>query len=245
MPTIRNKCEHGRERSKCIECGGAGICGHGRLRHWCKECGGAGYLRRICKGHGCDVLTNGPTGRYRGYCVQHFMRLFPEEPVARNYKVKEQHIVQYVKTTLPDVTWVCDKRYDFAPSDCASSRRPDMFCDFGTHIVIVEIDENQHKQYDTTCDNKRLCELYRDFQHRPIVFVRFNPDDYKRADGTNVTSCFGYGKDGMCRVKKNKGEEIVVRMNLLCDTIRRYSTSAVDHSVKSIEQVHLFFDGHP
>jgi RNase P subunit RPR2 len=72
-----------------------------------------------------------------------------------------------------------------------------------------------------------------------------NPDDYKRTDGTNVTSCFGYGKDGMCRVKKNKGEEIVVRMNLLCDTIRRYSTSAVDHSMKSIEQVHLFFDGHP
>lgn len=34
-------CEHGRERSKCKECGGASICEHNRLRQDCKECGGA------------------------------------------------------------------------------------------------------------------------------------------------------------------------------------------------------------
>jgi hypothetical protein len=169
------------------------------------------------------------------------MRTFPDEPVARNYKIKEKHIVDHVKTELPDVTWVCDKRYDFAPSDCASLRRPDMYCDFGTHVVIVEIDENQHKLYDTTCDNKRLCELYQDFQHRPIVFVRFNPDDYKRANGSTVTSCFGYGKDGMCRVKKNKSHEIVERLNVLCDTIRHYSSSCLVIN-KSITQIHLYFD---
>jgi hypothetical protein len=32
--------------------------------------------------------------------------------------------------------------------------------DFGTHIVIVEIDEGAHRSYDTTCENKRVCELY-------------------------------------------------------------------------------------
>ena len=169
------------------------------------------------------------------------MRTFPDEPVARNYKIKEKHIVDYVKTELPDVTWVCDRRYDFAPSDCASLRRPDMYCDFGTHVVIVEIDENQHKLYDTTCDNKRLCELYQDFQHRPIVFVRFNPDDYKRTDGSNVTSCFGYGKDGVCRIKKTKGQEMVDRLNVLCDTIRRYSSDCMALD-KSITQIHLYFD---
>ena len=30
-------CEHGRERSKCKECGGASICEHGRMRSKCKE----------------------------------------------------------------------------------------------------------------------------------------------------------------------------------------------------------------
>ena len=36
------KCEHGRRRSVCKECGGSGICEHGRQRSQCKECGGGG-----------------------------------------------------------------------------------------------------------------------------------------------------------------------------------------------------------
>jgi len=38
----RSICPHGRERSQCTECGGAGICPHQRQRSRCKECGGAG-----------------------------------------------------------------------------------------------------------------------------------------------------------------------------------------------------------
>ena len=33
------KCAHGRQRSRCKECGGASICAHGRRRSRCKECG--------------------------------------------------------------------------------------------------------------------------------------------------------------------------------------------------------------
>ena len=35
-------CEHGRERSRCKECGGVGVCEHGRRRSFCKDCGGMG-----------------------------------------------------------------------------------------------------------------------------------------------------------------------------------------------------------
>ena len=53
-PSKRAKCEHGRQRSKCKECGGSGICQHGRRRSRCKECGGAsicqhGRQRSRCK----------------------------------------------------------------------------------------------------------------------------------------------------------------------------------------------------
>ena len=34
------KCQHGRMRSQCKECGGGSICQHGRMRSQCKECGG-------------------------------------------------------------------------------------------------------------------------------------------------------------------------------------------------------------
>jgi len=47
MSRIIKKCEHGRQKSKCRECGGIGICEHGRRKERCKDCGGIA----ICK-HG-------------------------------------------------------------------------------------------------------------------------------------------------------------------------------------------------
>ena len=51
---MRTQCEHGRQRSKCKECGGGSICEHGRLRSKCKDCGGGsicehGRRRSECK----------------------------------------------------------------------------------------------------------------------------------------------------------------------------------------------------
>ena len=51
---VCSACPHGKQRSKCKECGGASICEHGRLRYRCKECGGAsicehGRERSTCK----------------------------------------------------------------------------------------------------------------------------------------------------------------------------------------------------
>ena len=48
------KCEHGRQRSQCKDCGGGSICEHGRVRSVCKECRGGsicehGRVRSRCK----------------------------------------------------------------------------------------------------------------------------------------------------------------------------------------------------
>ena len=40
-----SKCEHGRRKDRCKDCGGAGICKHNRLRFQCKDCGGS----QICQ----------------------------------------------------------------------------------------------------------------------------------------------------------------------------------------------------
>ena len=39
---VNKKCEHGRRRSVCKDCGGGSICEHGRVRSMCKDCGGSG-----------------------------------------------------------------------------------------------------------------------------------------------------------------------------------------------------------
>ena len=51
---VKKKCEHGRERYYCKDCGGSGICKHGRQRSICKDCGGSsicehGRERSRCK----------------------------------------------------------------------------------------------------------------------------------------------------------------------------------------------------
>lgn len=80
------------------------------------------------------------------------MHLFPDEKVSRNYKTKEKSVVDFVSNNFPDVTWICDKRIQ----DGCSQRRPDMLLDLGYQVIVIEIDENQHIDYDCSCENKRL-----------------------------------------------------------------------------------------
>uniref|UniRef100_A0A0G4HK60 CR-type domain-containing protein n=1 Tax=Chromera velia CCMP2878 TaxID=1169474 RepID=A0A0G4HK60_9ALVE len=35
---VRPKCEHGRQKTLCADCGGKGLCDHGKKRNNCKEC---------------------------------------------------------------------------------------------------------------------------------------------------------------------------------------------------------------
>lgn len=104
----------------------------------------------------------------------------------------------------------------------------------------MEIDENQHKDYDITCNNKRLCELYQDFGKVPIIFIRFNPDSYMDSTGTRVTSCFGYNTQGICTIKKCKVKEFDDRIRILLFTIQRYAHGFCTE--RSITQLHLFYD---
>ena len=50
----KNKCSHGKKKSKCKACGGGSICEHQKRRCYCKECGGGSIcehqrIRSICK----------------------------------------------------------------------------------------------------------------------------------------------------------------------------------------------------
>ncbi len=83
-------------------------------------------------------------------------------------------MTSFLKVKCQDKTWICDRRIE---GGC-SRRRPDLFLDMGSHIVIVEVDENKHDEYDCTCENKRLMEISQDLNHRHTVMIRFNRDGY-------------------------------------------------------------------
>jgi hypothetical protein len=187
-----------------------------------------------CKSEWCPTIPRNK--KYDGYCLRCFIYLFPDKPVSRNYKTKEYSVLDFIKTKFPHFDFIADKII----SGGCSRRRPDLLLDMLYQIIIIEVDENQHQDYDCTCQNKRIMELSQDLGHRPIVFIRFNPDDYKK-DGKNITSCWGCDKNGICVVKKSKQKEWLERLNTLEDQIK-YWTDPENMTDKTIEIIQLFYD---
>jgi hypothetical protein len=188
---------------------------------------------KTCKSEWCYTIVK---EKYDGYCLFCYVNLFPDKPTARNYKTKEYSVVEFVKTLFPNFDWIGDKKI----VDGCSKRRPDLLLDLGYQIIIVEIDENQHIDYDCSCENKRIMELSQDLGHRPIIFIRFNPDNYN-ANGTNVTSCWGQNKNGLCVIKKSKKNEWTERLNTLGEQIS-YWVNPENKTSKTVEIIQLFYD---
>ncbi|QIG60144.1 hypothetical protein [Dishui Lake large algae virus 1] len=204
----------------------------------CKECKSdtmIDVVNKKCKTHLCNTLISNI--KYKGYCYGCFIQMFPDNQLVKNHKTKERAVADYIREQFQGYTIIFDKRID---NGC-SSRRPDIFIDFGEYVLIVEIDENQHQAYDCSCENRRLMELFRDAGSRPMVIIRFNPDQYYDIKEKSVSSCWGYTKDkGLCYVKDNKKKEWAQRLEGLRTAIQlqiKYTGNR-----KEVDVIHLFYD---
>jgi hypothetical protein len=104
----------------------------------------------------------------------------------KRIKQKEEAVGRLLQREIKQDLYSSDKVID---SSC-SRRRPDFVYHCGTHIVIVEVDENQHKGYLCTAygDDQegkmkgeaiRMYEVGQCFDGLPVLFLRYNPDAYK------------------------------------------------------------------
>jgi hypothetical protein len=164
-----------------------------------------------------------------------YVNKYPLKIHSRNYKTKEKCVVDYVIDNYPDFTWRCDKQIE---NGC-SKRRPDLFLDLGTHILIIEIDEEKHVNY--SCENKRIMELSQDLGFRPIIFIRFNPDKYTNKNGKKITSCWKVNELGLIQLVKTTEKEWKNRLQKLKEEIQK--CLEVDESeLKMININYLFYD---
>ena len=238
-------CSHGIDKSYCADCGGSRLCDHNKRKHLCKDCNGASIcihekLKSFCKDCGgsslckmpfCETISN---PKYKGHCLTCFVNLFPDEPNVRNYKTKEKDIVDRITEIFTNFTWIADKKVQ----DGCSRRRPDLLLDMGSHIIIVEVDENKHTDYDCSCEHKRLMELSQDLHHRPVVFIRFNPDDYTNLDGVLIKSCWKINRFGIMQIIKTKQREWEDRIDTLKQQIQYWIDNPTE---KTIEIIELFY----
>jgi hypothetical protein len=209
-----------------------------RLGRFCKhhrEAGMINVVSKRCKTHLCSIFV-GP--RLRGYCSRCFMYTFPSDPLVRNHKTKEQAVVDFVKENYPDKSWVFDKTID---GGC-SKRRPDIVLDLGSEVLIIEVDEWQHKSYDCICEHKRTMQLFDDLGSRPIILIRFNPDKYTTMSGTVVPSCWGITEStGICIVKPTQRNAWSARLEKLRRSIDMVFVEGA--AGKTLHEICLFYDG--
>ncbi len=175
----------------------------------------------------CNATRVNP--KFKPNCARCHYYLKPDDPRIRNYKTREQAFMIPLQEKYPEM--VLDK----VISGGCSKRRPDGLLDCLTHIVIVEIDEDQHVGYDKTCDNRRTMEIFTDLGNRPIVFIRMNPDAYMR-DGKRIGKVFSISKTG--ELKRNN-KEFTKRFEVLVNAV----TIAID-SIPTCEVSYnqLFFN---
>jgi len=187
-------------------------------------------VSKRCKTHLCDLIVS---NKYKGYCLYCFSNIYPDK--CFNYKTKQQYVYEFVHKNFYELSWIHDKKI----YDGCSLKRPDLFLDLGYQIIIIETDENQHLDYNTTCENKRLMLLSQDVNHRSIIFIRFNPDSYIN-DGLKIPSCWTTThKKGL--IKINNINEWNNRLDVLKNEIN-FWINPINKSDKIIHLVELFFD---
>nr|QBK92649.1 MAG: endonuclease [Pithovirus LCPAC401] len=75
--------------------------------------------------------------------------------------------------------FIHDKKVQIEDSQCTPfNRRADFQFILNDHIIIIEVDENQHKWYDPLDEKERLMEIC-ESAGLNLVCIRFNPDKYK------------------------------------------------------------------
>lgn len=180
----------------------------------------------------CGLTYRNP--KYKKHCCRCYIYKFPDESISKVYMMKEKYIVDFIKNNFSKFKPIFNKQ-----TGGCSKRRPDVYFDMLTHIVIIEIDENQHIDYDEWCEVVRVNELFTDFGDRPIIFIRFNPDKYYDKNKILHKSCFGntHRLELPCVASQF---DLNFRLNILKNQV----TKSIASIVNETQTIYLFYDGY-
>jgi hypothetical protein len=126
---------------------------------------------------------------------------------ATGYKGRiEKQTVEYLKEHI-DFPMLCAD--STIQGEACLKYRPDVLYADHDRVIIVEIDEHQHGRTGYSCDEKRMSDIYDEFPGKTLIWIRWNPDNYKPPIG---------------ETKKNREQ----RLSLLVDTINDCRTRKID-----------------
>ena len=185
----------------------------------------------LCKTDLCGILSS---NKYEGFCFGCFMNEYPDSIIVRNYRNKEFAVTSFILDNFNNMSWISNKLI----KKTGSRKRPDLLLELENKIIIIEIDENQHSRYTDETESERMKGLSQDVNNKPIIFIRFNPDNYIDIDGEKIKSCWG--------VIELRGIIQVINKNEWCNRLDILK-NVVDYWIKTkpsknIDIEYLFYD---
>jgi hypothetical protein len=166
---------------------------------------------------------------FDGKCDIHAINNF--EKIDELYHRPQNIIMQFIKNHFADKVYIL---FDTTIPNGRSTRHPDIFIDMGTYVIIIEIDENQHKTYSIDKEKKRYDDIINDLQSKPVIFIRFNPHFYKN----NKKTIYSYWMQGN-KTNPKYLDDWNNRLNELKNTVEYYINNSPQ---KDIEIIKLFYD---
>lgn len=154
-------------------------------------------------------------------------------------KKKENQVVEFLRKTneTKDIEWIIDNPIEIETSVPRNKRRrPDVFGNVPGNIIIVEVDEEQHKTKDPQDELERKRIIMEDLQEyqkqnglqTKVKIIRFNPDEYTDNNGIYHRSCW------QCITLDD--DENIRRLSVLKDTILERNNT------DNIQEIKLFYD---
>ena len=196
----------------------------------CKKDGMVDVISPKCITNLCEQQS-----KKDNYCMRCYYYHNPDKRPKR-LKVKEEEVLNYLKEELKDIELITDKAL-IGDGICLKNR-PDVLIHLNNHSIIIEIDEDQHKFYNPICDEARINNI-QEALNRPIVIIRFNPDDYTE-NGRKIKSCFKNDeKTGFKVIPKNQQQNWDNRLAKLKQTIINELDNNTDEPIRIIK---LFYD---
>lgn len=116
--------------------------------------------------------------------------------------------------------------------------RPDRIIELIDKIIIIECDENQHKDRPNECEVSRMINISQSFGGTPVYFIRWNPDNYKTT--TAPQACIKTRYKLICEFIKNiKSGLYILPTSSLVSVIYMYFDNWVDESNLSLNNWQL------
>jgi len=139
------------------------------------------------------------------------------------HRIKERDVKAILEHSDLPAFQQYDKQVD---NGYCGPERPDFVWETGTHVVILEVDENQHKHIPRDCEEIRMKNVTSTFGGTPVFWIRYNPDSFKE-------------KNTWVRLTPLK------RADILLQVIWRALFTAPKDTSELCRVMYLFYDGQP